>query len=157
MRWVLIIYLISSKFIDDPDVCKSRADSRLAPNQWETSLQSNVVCHWMGAHMESALKSVRNHKLWQSIFSSIIISCFLHRTIEFRYNTEWYIMVLHTHHCTPQNICELALLRKSKFCQIMSTMADDGLAAKGPWSWPTSPRIFRHIPSLCEQNILKRC
>ena len=32
-----------------------RADSRLAPSQWETSLQSNVVFHWMGANLESAL------------------------------------------------------------------------------------------------------
>ena len=31
------------------------ADSRLAPSQWETSLQSNVVSHWLGANLESAL------------------------------------------------------------------------------------------------------
>ena len=33
----------------------SRADSRFAPCQWETSLQSNVVSHWLGATLESAL------------------------------------------------------------------------------------------------------
>ena len=32
-----------------------RADSRLAPSQWETSLQSNGISHWMGASLESAL------------------------------------------------------------------------------------------------------
>ena len=32
-----------------------RADSRLAPSQWETSLQSNAVSHWLGASLESAL------------------------------------------------------------------------------------------------------
>ena len=32
-----------------------RADSRLAPSQWETSLQSNAVSHWLGANLESAL------------------------------------------------------------------------------------------------------
>ena len=32
-----------------------RADSRLAPSQWETSLQSNAIFHWLGAHLESAL------------------------------------------------------------------------------------------------------
>ena len=32
-----------------------RADSRLAPSQWETSLQSNAVSHWLCAHLESAL------------------------------------------------------------------------------------------------------
>ena len=32
-----------------------RADSRLAPSQWETSLQSNDVSHWLSANLESAL------------------------------------------------------------------------------------------------------
>ena len=32
-----------------------RADSRFAPSQWETSLQSNAVSHWLGANLESAL------------------------------------------------------------------------------------------------------
>ena len=31
------------------------ADSRPAPSQWETSLQSNAVSHWLGANLESAL------------------------------------------------------------------------------------------------------
>ena len=29
---------------------------RFAPSQWETSLQSNGVSHWLGANLESALK-----------------------------------------------------------------------------------------------------
>ena len=33
-----------------------RADSRFALSQWETSLQSNTVCHWLGANLESALQ-----------------------------------------------------------------------------------------------------
>ena len=33
-----------------------RADSRLAPSQWETSLQSNAVSHWLGAILVSALR-----------------------------------------------------------------------------------------------------
>ena len=33
----------------------SRADSRLAPSQWEMALQSNAVSHWLGANLESAL------------------------------------------------------------------------------------------------------
>ena len=32
-----------------------RADSRLATSQWETSLQSNSVSHWLGANLESSL------------------------------------------------------------------------------------------------------
>ena len=34
----------------------SRADSMFAPSQWETSLQSNDVSHWLGANIESALR-----------------------------------------------------------------------------------------------------
>ena len=37
------------------------ADSRFAPSQWETSLQSNAVPHWLGANLESAL--THNHIL----------------------------------------------------------------------------------------------
>ena len=32
-----------------------RADSRLAPSQWEAALLSNDVSHWLGASLESAL------------------------------------------------------------------------------------------------------
>ena len=32
-----------------------RADSRYVPNQWETSLQSIAVSHWLGANLDSAL------------------------------------------------------------------------------------------------------
>ena len=33
----------------------SRADSRLVPSQWETSLQSNGVSHWLSANQKSSL------------------------------------------------------------------------------------------------------
>ena len=35
--------------------CPYRTDSWLAPSQWETSLQSSAVSHWLGANLESAL------------------------------------------------------------------------------------------------------
>ena len=38
---------------------KHRADSRLAPSQWETSLQRNAVSHWLGVNLESALIQYR--------------------------------------------------------------------------------------------------
>ena len=34
-----------------------RADSRFALSQWETSLQSNVVSHWLGTNLESTLNT----------------------------------------------------------------------------------------------------
>ena len=33
-----------------------RADSGFAPSQWEMSLQSNTVSHWLGTNLESALR-----------------------------------------------------------------------------------------------------
>ena len=47
-----------------------RADSRLAPNQWETSLQSNAVSHWLGANLESALLCI----IWYSDFRIVFLS-----------------------------------------------------------------------------------
>ena len=38
-----------------------RAEPMLAPGQWETSLQSNAVSHWLGANLKSALYIVLNH------------------------------------------------------------------------------------------------
>ena len=45
-----------------------RADSTLAPSQWETSLQSNAVSHWLSANLETVLtmfmlfvESLHNH------------------------------------------------------------------------------------------------
>ena len=34
---------------------QSRADSRFAPNQWETAFLCNDVSHWLGTHWKSAL------------------------------------------------------------------------------------------------------
>ena len=39
------------------------ADSRLAPSQWETSLQDNAVSHWLGANLESALVSIGHSEI----------------------------------------------------------------------------------------------
>ena len=36
----------------------SRVDSRLVSSQWETSLQSNGISHWLGANLEWALYSM---------------------------------------------------------------------------------------------------
>ena len=51
-----------------------RADSTLAPSQWETSLQSNAVSHWLGVNLESALRlqtknqpSSEHKELWISL------------------------------------------------------------------------------------------
>ena len=56
----------------------NRADSRLAPSQWDTSLQSNAVSHWLGTNLESTLiivrpvnKSVYMTMVWPSILDDL--------------------------------------------------------------------------------------
>ena len=47
-----------STIIETLSVCTyhiHKADSRLAPSQWEMAFQSNAVPHWLGANLESAL------------------------------------------------------------------------------------------------------
>ena len=39
-----------------------RAESRIAPRQWETWLQSDAVSNWLGANLESAL-NVTTHSM----------------------------------------------------------------------------------------------
>ena len=41
-----------------------RADSRCASSQWETSLQSNAVSHWLGANLE--YDAVKSNSVWKA-------------------------------------------------------------------------------------------
>ena len=52
-KWFIVIF---HKYCCCTNMGQFRADSRLAPSQRETSLQSNTVFHWLGANLESALK-----------------------------------------------------------------------------------------------------
>ena len=59
-----IIMIILALYEGNPPVTVSvsmswrhRADSRLAPSQLETSLESNAVSHWLGVNLEWALTS----------------------------------------------------------------------------------------------------
>ena len=49
----------------------SRADSRVAPSQWETSLQSNAVSHWVGVNLESALHEKMPPAIWMWFCSGL--------------------------------------------------------------------------------------
>ena len=55
-----------------------RADSSLAPSQWETSLQSNSISHWLGANLESDLIPCKSdYGRWKSA----VATRFLHTGI----------------------------------------------------------------------------
>ena len=47
--------------------CPYRAYSRLAPSQWEMSLQSNTVSHWLGANLEPALPNSPHTEAWTKV------------------------------------------------------------------------------------------
>ena len=55
----------------------NRADSRLAPSQWEMSLQSNAISYWLGASLESALCKHGWSELWILMVSHDIESTIL--------------------------------------------------------------------------------
>ena len=57
-----------------------RVDSRFAPSQWETLLQSNAVSHWLGANLESALHNPSTGASFPSI--SPPLQKALHRTLD---------------------------------------------------------------------------
>ena len=37
---------------------RCRADFKFVPSQWETLIQSNAICHWLGASLEWALRCI---------------------------------------------------------------------------------------------------
>ena len=45
-----------------------RADSRLAPSQWDMALQSNAVSHWLGTNLDGSLSSMRMEFIYRSSF-----------------------------------------------------------------------------------------
>ena len=59
LKWSLLLSVFFLLVSASTDIVKlkplHRADSRLVPSQWETSLQSNAISHWLGANLESAL------------------------------------------------------------------------------------------------------
>ena len=61
-----------------------RADSRLAPSQLETLLQSNAVSHWLGANLESALYSLA-YLPWQGTIGWLRL-CRSSNTDDYRQN-----------------------------------------------------------------------
>ena len=54
-------------------ILANRDDSRCAPIQWETSLQSNAVSHWIGANLESAL-AIMDHATDAHFLYTIVTS-----------------------------------------------------------------------------------
>ena len=51
----------------------SGADCRLAPNQWETYLQSSAFSHWLGTNLESAFYS--NEKQSPTVLCVVSFKC----------------------------------------------------------------------------------
>ena len=67
-----------------PMITTCRADSRFAPSQWETSLQSNAVSHWLGASLESALTLQWHHNERDGVSNHQPQDCLLNRLFRHR-------------------------------------------------------------------------
>ena len=93
-----------------------RADSRLAPSQWETALQSNTVSHWLGANPESALQ----------LYQSFICQIFQKKP---KHVFAIYMIPPHWHGTSSWNpsSCKTG----TYLYYIVNIMADDDLAMKG--------------------------
>ena len=53
--FTILCRTILTKLCKNKACLLNRADSRLASSQWEMSLQSNAISHWLGANLKSAL------------------------------------------------------------------------------------------------------
>ena len=70
-----------------------RADSRLAPSQWEMLLQSKAISHWLGTNIEPALQY--NDK-WQS----------MNRSTSEQHEDKWLIHWKWFHGQKLENTCQ---------------------------------------------------
>ena len=61
-----VINLLHITSLENTNVI-NKADSRLVPRQWETSLQSNAVSHWIGSNLQSTLIHVYKVKTIQIV------------------------------------------------------------------------------------------
>ena len=81
--------------------CGHRADSRLAPSQWETALLCNDVSHWLGTSLESALRHLKQQLAFLTHlglnqisphFADIFKCIFLRKNI-FRFKFHWSLFL----------------------------------------------------------------
>ena len=86
----------SEKTVLDDSGKMSRADSRFAPSQWETSLQSNAVSHWLSANLESALNADSRFapSQWETSLQSNAISHWWGANLESALNEGSIIVVI---------------------------------------------------------------
>ena len=72
-----------------------RVDSRLAPSQWETLLQSNAVSHWLGANLESTLYFAMIKLRVMSVTLSTIQEIFVYLRFIFLLIWHWSLRLTH--------------------------------------------------------------
>ena len=73
---------------NDNENTNSRADSRLAPSQWQASLPSNAVSHWLDVIVESVLNRL------YSIYAHAGLSLLSYKGL-FRYGSEYMVYISH--------------------------------------------------------------
>ena len=118
----------------------TRAVSRFAPSQWETSLQSNAISHWLGAKQESALNDI-SISVYRHIDTKIYLSiaCFQ----SFSYNicqglalfpTQSHFQYLTYYNSTPGHRNATWVSRPPKIIQTYSFWIQIGCGSKSQFS-----------------------
>ena len=89
------------------------ADSRFALSQWETSLQSNTVSHWLRANLESVSNSRFASSQWETSLQSKVVSHWLGENFESAVEMKPTILYKHFQNylCTYTHNCGTAKLR----------------------------------------------
>ena len=137
----------------------SRAGPRHASSQWETSLQSNAVSRWLGAHLESALYEGLCARSIYQVQGQVIAS---HRHLKFRtafllIPLTWFIQmkqtldnVLQLNRSTPLWYFVLALkLLSGDRSQIVHNASNYLLNTKFPiYFWDILGEVLKKDPSL---------
>ena len=95
--------------------CKCRADSRFAHSQWKTSLQGNVVSHWLGTNLESALKC---H--WRTSVSFLIRMCW-----HVHMSTKYFYIWKNTRHCSMCNLDRKEISGVGMLCSLNRVYTND--------------------------------
>ena len=98
------------------------ADSNFAPSQWETSLQSNAVSHWLGTNLESALWC------WQENLFHITVTLWHHLAV----------LLLRCHGLLVELDGLVILPRLDGMLRHLGTDAEINNTIKISWSWKFS-------------------
>ena len=115
-------------YICQQGICK--ADSRLAPSQWETSLQSNAVSHWLGGNLESALFCTI-----QPWYQATV-------ALQWRHNGRDSVSNHQPHHCLLNRLFSADLRKHQSSVSLAFVQGIHRWPVNSPHKWPVTWKMF---------------